>query len=113
MEYNAIFKEYLNNGNIEACTDNISGGRFIPNHPVIKENVASTKLKIVLTTSAPETDGQSVNSCLHDATNLLPNILRILFRRLNRFCFTGDIQKAFLQIGIKVNESDFMKFMWQ
>ena len=77
LDYNAIFKEYLDNGIIEVCAENISGGRFIPHYLVIKEEAQSTKLRIVFDASAHEKDGQSVNSCLHDGPNLFPNILGI------------------------------------
>jgi len=113
--YNEIIQEYLEMDIIEVCNENSSNirCRYVPHHAVIKEQAQSTKIRIVFDASAREIGENSINDCLFEGPNLFPNLMGVLFRfRIFEFALSGDIQKAFLQIEVKKEDRDFMRFMW-
>jgi len=114
QEYDAILMDYKAKNIIEECHDQpIDSVRYIPHHPVVKQTRETTKIRIVFDASARDTQDQSINNCLFEGTNLFPEILGILLRfRLRKYAFTGDIEKAFLQIKINPEDRDFTRFLW-
>lgn len=113
VEYNNIFKEYLSKGIIEETTNSENFKRFIPHHPVVRKDAATTKIRIVFDASARDKEEISLNDCLYEGPNLFPNQIGILYRfRLFEHAVIGDIEKAFLQISIKEEDRDFTSFLW-
>lgn len=56
----------------------------------------------------------SLNECLYSVPPLQNKLSDILVRqRFHPLAIFGDIQKAFLQIQIKENERDALRFHWQ
>jgi len=114
LNYHNVFKEYLDSGIIERCSmDDKRPMRYIPHHPVIRNDAKTTKLRIVYDASSKEKNDLSVNECLFEGPNLFPSLLGVLIRfRLRQYGLTADIQKAFLQIEMDKDERDFMRFLW-
>jgi len=114
QDYHNILMDYKSKGIIEECIDTpVDNVRYIPHHPVVKESSISTKIRIVFDASACDHNNQSINNCLFEGTNLFPDIVGILLRfRLHQFAFTGDIEKAFLQISINAKDRNFTRFLW-
>lgn len=53
------------------------------------------------------------NACLHVGLLLNPLLYEILLRfRENRIVPVGDIEKAFLNVGIDRRERDCLRFLW-
>ena len=96
----------LNRGIIERLTqsENIQYCHqihYLPHHCVVREDKATTKLRIVYNASARE-DGPALNDCLHTGSSLTPDILDILIRfRVQPIALVADIEKAFLMIAVK------------
>ena len=113
-EYDAIFKEYLSLGIIEKCSNNATEiCRYLPHHPVIKRERESTKVRIVFDGSAKSKNEYSLNDCLHEGPNMFPNIVGVMIRfRLYKYALTGDIEKAFLQVGLQNSDRDLVRFLW-
>jgi len=112
-DYNAVFQEYLNDKIIEPCSLDTQPSRFIPHHPVFKTESLTTKLRIVFNASACFPNEKSINDCLHEGDNLFPEILGLLLRfRIHPYAIIGDIKQAFLQIAVKPEDRDYMKFLW-
>lgn len=71
--YDEIIRDYLDKGILlptapeEAC---LSGGFFIPHHPIVRADKATTKVRPVLDGSAKTDTGLSLNDILHCGVNL-------------------------------------------
>ena len=113
-DYDAIIKEYLKLDIIELVpdTDNCLS-RYLPHHCLVKQERETTKVRIVFDGSAKAKGENSLNDCLYEGINLFPSIIGILLRfRLYKYALIGDIEKAFLQIGLKVEDRNSVRFIW-
>ena len=114
--YDAIIQEQLQQGVVEPAPQVANGKEFyIPHKGVTRKNAESTKLQIVYDASARESGNKpSLNDCLHPGPPL-QNLLWSVFvkTRFYPIVTAGDIQKAFLQIRIKEEERDSLRFHWR
>ena len=80
-----------------------------------RENAESTKLPIVYGASAKEKENQpSLNDCLNPGPPLQNRLWDILVRsRFYPVLLTGDLKKAFLQVRIKNEDRDSLRFHWR
>lgn len=94
--------------------DNVTNGPmyYLPHHPVIKEDRAATKLRVVFDASSHEKFSCSSNKCLLLGPNLNPDLLNILIKfRQYPVAVTADIESACLQKSL--NKRDRHKPMLQ
>ena len=57
--------------------------------------------------------GTSLNDCLHVGPSLNPLLFDILLRfRENRVVLVGDIEKAFLNVGVDMKDRACLRFLW-
>ena len=86
---------------------------YLPHQTVIRKEAETTKLRIVYDASAKEVkNGTSLNDCLHTGPSLNPLLFEILVRsRENRVALVGDIETAFLNIAVGVNNCDCLRFL--
>lgn len=74
---------------------------------MIKEDKATNKLRVVFNCNSHEVNGLSLNDCLESGENLNPNILELLLHfRENAVAITADIEQAFLQISLVLDDRD-------
>lgn len=114
--YDAIIQGQLQEGIVEPAPQVAKGKEFyIPHKAVTRENAESTKLRIVYDASARESANKpSLNDCLHPGPPLQNLLWSVLVKsRFYPISATGDIQKAFLQIRIKEEERDSLRFHWR
>ena len=114
-KYDEIIQEQLTEGIVERAANEPNERTFyIPHKPVRKEAAATTKLRIVFDASAkPSEDSPSLNECLETGPplqNLLWNVLER--NRLKPVALTADIKKAFLQVRIRTEDRDALRFHW-
>ena len=82
---------------------------YIPHHPVFKKD---KKLRIVHNCSF-KTNGPSLNDCLITGPNLLAHLIDILISfRCYKIGIIADIKKAFLNVGISLEDRDALRFLW-
>ena len=116
QEYNEVMQEHIQNGIIEEIPKCPSGEvvHYVPHHAVIREDAESTKLIIVYDCSAKESlDKPSLDDCLETGPSLQPLLFDILLQsRMNYYCITGDIKKAFLKIRIHPRDRDSLRILW-
>ena len=115
-EYDSIIREQLNEGIVESAPDVPSNKEFyIPHKAVVKESAASTKTRIVYDASAKaRPDAPSLNECLNPGPPLQNKLWDVLVQqRAYPVVVAADIRKAFLQIRIRENERDSLRFHWQ
>ena len=115
-EYEKIVREQLKDGIIEKTEGKSTSERvfYMPHKPVIKENASTTKVRMVFDASArPHPLGNSVNECMHPGPPLQPLLWDILIRaRMSTHLLLADLQKAFLQVGLKEKDRDAFRFLF-
>ena len=100
--YDSVIKDQLENNIIEEVTDT-----------EINNSSESTKLRVVYDASAKSGSGLSLNDCLESGPLLQNKFWDILIRtRFRPVVICEDIEKAFLQIKIRENETDCLRFHW-
>ena len=115
-EYEQIIKDQKDQGIIEPAPAEPMGQEFyIPHKPVIRAEVESTKLRVVYDASArANPNAPSLNECLYPGPALQNKLWDVLVRqRFYPVALCGDLQKAFLQIRIKEQERDALRFHWR
>ena len=115
QKYDAIIKDQLNEGIVERVSGPPVGREFyIPHKAVVREAAESTKLRIVYDASARASEkAPSLNECLHAGPPLQNKLWAVLVRaRFHPVALTGDIKQAFLQVRIREEDRDAMRFHW-
>ncbi|GFV65415.1 DUF5641 domain-containing protein [Trichonephila clavipes] len=80
--------------------------------PLLKKN-STSKIRPVFDAYARTKGSPSLNDCLEKGSNFIDVIPTILNRfRKYKFGVISDIEKAFLQIGVREQDRDFLRFMW-
>ena len=89
---------------------------YLPHRAVVQEKKRNTSswVRIVYNGSFKrEKNVPSLNECLLKGPSLNPLIIEILIRfRIHPVAFVCDIKKAFLQIMIKEDQRDLLRFLW-
>lgn len=115
-EYNNIIKEQEKNGIIERAEELCSkeeinrGIHFLPHHALVRKDQETIKVHIIYDEFAKSSkQGRSLNDCLETGPNLIPLIFDMLAKfRWNSVGLTADIEKAFLNVGIKKENQDML-----
>ena len=85
---------------------------YLPHHAVVREDKATSKVRIVYDASARST-GPSLNDYLHTGPSFGQHIFDILVRfRIHSVALAGDIEKAFLMINVDERDHDVLRFLW-
>ncbi|XP_054713646.1 uncharacterized protein LOC129223104 [Uloborus diversus] len=114
-EYDNIFKQWLEEGVVEAVPNNELHfkGHYLPHHPVFKPSSVTTKIRPVFDASCKVNRSPSLNDCLVKGPNLIEEIPSILLGfREKSIGVTSDIRRAFLQIELRKEDRDFLRFLW-
>ena len=114
MEYDKIFQTQLQTEPVPMSELSSRSAYFLPHHGVIREDKDTTKLRIVFDGSArSEKRHHSINDCLEKGPNLTPLIFDVLLRfRTHRIGITADIEKAFHQIMIELEDRNMLRLLW-
>ena len=117
QDYNTVIKDYLNQGIVERVScDTIPRGKvfYIPRKAVVREQAESTKLRVVFDASAREDSrSPSLNEYLETGPSLQNLLWNVLVRsRMKPIALAGDIKKAFLQVRIREEDWDALRFHW-
>uniref|UniRef100_A0A7I4YA28 Integrase catalytic domain-containing protein n=2 Tax=Haemonchus contortus TaxID=6289 RepID=A0A7I4YA28_HAECO len=76
---------------------------------VLYHHQAESCLRCVI----PLQGAPSLNDCLHPGPSILPDLVGILLRsRLKPILLVADVEKAFLQFSLQLNQRDATRFLW-
>ena len=113
--YNSIIQEQLQEGIVEKADLTVVGREFyLPHKPVIRENAAITKMRIVYDASTRvKPTAPPLNECLNVGPPLQNQLWKVIVRgRFHAVAIAGDIKKAFLQVRVRKEDRDAPRFHW-
>ncbi|XP_077553123.1 uncharacterized protein LOC144167838 [Haemaphysalis longicornis] len=118
-EYDQAIRFYQNSGIAERVDDEGSDEGaakvlyYMPHQAVVRENSSSTKLRIVFDASSHCANSKFLNDSLESGPNLNPDLVALLLNfRTHPIALVADVEKAFLQIGVKEEDRDALRFLW-
>ena len=111
--YSEIIEEQKSEGVVETAHGSAQGVEFYLLHkPVIGEEAASTKVRIVYDAPAKaHPSAVSLNDCLYPGSPLQNKLWNVLVRSQRHLvAVVGDLKKAFLQVRIGECDRDALRF---
>ncbi|GFW91610.1 DUF1758 domain-containing protein [Trichonephila clavipes] len=117
IQYSEILKEYESQGIIERVLETEKPTDravfYLPHQAVFRQESLTTKMRIVFDASSHEDGRPSLNDCIWSGENLNPNIFHLIISfRLNTIAITADIERAFLQISLRDEDRDAVRFLF-
>ncbi|GFY36409.1 integrase catalytic domain-containing protein [Trichonephila clavipes] len=117
IQYSEILKEYESQGIIERVLETEKPTDravfYLPHQAVFRQESLTTKMRIVFDASSHEDRQPSLNDCIWSGENLNPNIFHLIISfRLNTIAITADIKHAFLQISLRDEDRDAVRFLF-
>ena len=86
---------------------------YIPHHEVLTPQKTMTKLHIIFDGSAGDKHMKSLNECMYQGPVLIEDLCGLLIHfHLHHTALIGDIDKAFLQIGLNMPDRDATRIIW-
>jgi len=114
-KYDEIIQEQLDEGIVERVEEDPKEREFyIPHKPVVRETAETTKVRIVFDASAKANENSpSLNECLETGPPMQNLLWDVLVRnRLKPIALVGDLKQAFLQVRIRPEHRDALRFHW-
>ena len=116
IQYALVINEYIEKYAEEVSEDTKTSGPvcYLPHRAVIRNDSSTTKVRIVFDGSAKcGRDEVCLNDCLMQGPNLVQHIAACLINfRTKKYAFSSDLEKAFLQIMIKEQHRDVLRFLF-
>ncbi|UYV67983.1 hypothetical protein LAZ67_5002699 [Cordylochernes scorpioides] len=111
-KYDTIFEEWEKERFIEEVEDKWEECSYLPHRPVLKDS-HTTPIRPVFDGSCKKKGLPSLNQCLGKGDNLIELIPDLLLRfRLGKYGIIADMRKAFLQIQVREEDREFLRFLW-
>ncbi|GFY20524.1 integrase catalytic domain-containing protein [Trichonephila clavipes] len=117
IQYSKILKEYESQGIIERVLETEKPTDravfYLPHQVVFRQESLTTKMRIVFDASSHEDGQPSLNDCIWSGENLNPNVFHLIISfRLNTIAITADIERAFLEISLRDEDRDAVRFLF-
>ena len=102
---------------IEEVTKETKNGKhihYLPHRGIKKKDNKTTSLRIVMDAACRANEAKlALNDCLYRGPNLIVSMLSLLLKFCkHRYGCQGDIEKAFLQLQIRPEDRDAMRFFF-
>ncbi|XP_021947122.1 uncharacterized protein LOC110845069 [Folsomia candida] len=113
-KYDEVFESWRKEGIIEEIADDDEVfSHYLPHRAVIKPDSITTPIRPVFDASCKTKRTPSLNESLEKGPNLLEQIPDVLLRfRRGQIGVTSDIRKAFLQIKVTPEDTNYLRFLW-
>ncbi|XP_021959569.1 uncharacterized protein LOC110855469 [Folsomia candida] len=113
-KYDEVFESWRKEGIIEEIEDDDEVfSHYLPHRAVIKPESITTPIRPVFDASCKTRRTPSLNESLEKGPNLLEQIPDVLLRfRRGQIGVTSDIRKAFLQIKVTPEDTNYLRFLW-
>ena len=115
--YVEAIQKYIENGHVEevfTLTPKDDIAYLMPHRDVYREGHESTKTRIVFNASSKAPNKISLNDALLPGVRLQPDLAEVLVGfREKKIALTGDISAMFLNIGLKKEDRNFVRFLWR
>ncbi|XP_037526503.1 uncharacterized protein LOC119403659 [Rhipicephalus sanguineus] len=86
---------------------------YMPHHGVIRRDAVTTKLRVVFDASSHAPGQPSLNNVLTEGSKMDADLLNLLLNfRMHPIIMVADIKKAYLQISIRPEDRDALRFLW-
>lgn len=86
---------------------------YMPHHGVIRRDAVTTKLRVVFDASSHAPGQPSLNNVLMKGPKMDADLLKLLLNfRMHPIIMVADIKKAYLQISIRPEDRDALRFLW-
>ncbi|XP_049868256.1 uncharacterized protein LOC126368368 isoform X1 [Pectinophora gossypiella] len=118
-EYQSFIHEYIDLGHasyvdISSYDFNKDAVYFMPHHPVIRENVVSTRLRTVFDGSMKTTNKISLNDIMLNGPVVQNELFdTLLLFRLNKYFFACDIRRMFRNVLIEKSQRSLQNILWR
>ena len=112
--YNSIIEEYLEKCYVRKVPLTAEDDQwFLPHFPVIRNDKATTKVRIVFNAAAKH-DGKSLNHAVLPGPKLQRELVDVLCRfRRAPVALSADISQMFLQVGLRQQDRAYHRFLWR
>jgi hypothetical protein len=112
--YKDFIKEYSDLQHMIPSTSTSARDCYLPHHGVLRENAATTKLRVVFNPSQKTSTGYSLNSLQEKGPNLQKDIQSLLLKwRAYKYSFTADVQMMYRCIWISEEQRHLQKIIWR
>ena len=120
LRYTAVLEDYLQKGYIRLL-NNVADGKirsddqfYLPHFAVVREDKATTKVRIVFDGAAKDGQRPSINELMYAGPKLQNNMVHVLLR----FCrdpiaLAADISEMFLQVKLRPEDRRYHRFLWK
>ena len=109
-------REQLEKEIVKVAPEMPTGDRtfYMPHKPVVRESASTTKERMVFNASGKSHPlAHSINECMYTGPSLQPLLWDISLRaHVSTHLVLVDIQKAFLQIGVREEDRDAFPFLF-
>ncbi|XP_064475530.1 uncharacterized protein LOC135389409 [Ornithodoros turicata] len=115
QEYDSVIREYPKEGHAEVVPANDDSRMvyYLPHHAVVRREAVTTKVRVVFDASSHELGSPSLNDVLDKGVKLGAELFQLLLQfRCSPIVLTADIRKAFMQVCIRPDERDLLRFLW-
>ena len=86
---------------------------YLPHHAIVRQDKATTKVRVVYDASAKGSGGVSLNDCLLKGPIFNQLIFDLLVRfRSYQVAITADLEKVFLMVSVEEDDRDVLRFLW-
>jgi len=114
-DYQQFMRDYIELGHMHLVSDlsnKPSQKVYLPHHPVIRTNSATTRLRVVFNASSATSNGTSLNDHLLPGPKLQTDLPAIIIQwRQFRYVYTADIAKMYRQIRVNTQDLDYQQIL--
>ena len=108
-----LMGEYKELGAIEKEPNPEQAGYYLPHHAVVRQDAATTKLRVVFNASDKAGTAKSLNDVIDPGPSLLPDLAGLLMRFTEfKVEVQADIKKAFFRIKVNKQDRSYLRFLW-